>query len=175
MTTLQSFFTALSALMVCGWLGVVRLRPAKIEAANIVAELKYGRVLRITSMCLALTPPTLLCILVWRLNWRDQQMLILAGSSLLSLGFIPGVLLIEVARTRVILTQDAVVRVSPWRATSTLARSAIKSVRFSSINRTYDLLGDGPVMRVSRMLDGVQRFIELAKAKIPIEHQGDLV
>lgn len=175
MTTLQFVFTSLAAIMIGSWFSVDFVRRTKIDANGIIAELRYGRILSITAMCFALTPPTLLCVLIWRLQWRDERMLMIAGSSMLCLGLVPGVLLIEVARVRVILTETSVIRISPWRATVTFAWNDIERVRYSALNRLYELRAGDRAIRVSRLLDGVHKFVESAKAKIPLERQGDLV
>ena len=175
MMTLQIVFTILAGAILALWLGVASRRPRKIAVANVVAELVYVRSLRVMSLCFALTPPTLLLCLIWRLNWRDEQMLILAGSLFLCLALPPGLLLVEVARTQVILSEEGLTRVSPWRATAVLAWTEIDRVRYSALNRWYELHAGGRTVRISCLLDGIAKFVDLARTKIPAERRGDLV
>ncbi len=175
MMMLQVVFTVLASAMLAGWLTVACRRPVKIALPTIVAELHYGRVLRVMALCFAMTPPTLLLSLIWRLSWRDEWTLAIAGASFLVLGLVPGCLLIEAARSRVILTDAGITRISAWRTNLTLAWGEIERVRYSALNRWYLVSAGNRNIRVSRMLVGVAAFIDLAKAKIPFERQGDLV
>ena len=79
MTTLQIVFLALAASLILFWIGLAAIGPRKVELPNVVAVLRYGAVLRLFSLFVALGPPLALTYVVAALPWKDDKTLALAG------------------------------------------------------------------------------------------------
>jgi hypothetical protein len=169
MSTLQILFVALAAGLSLFWLGIAVVGPRKIDLPNIVAVLRYGSVLRTLALILALLPAMITIYVVAVFPWKSDRMLAYAGGSLLATCLIAGLLLIEVARSQVCLTEDGIIRYSPWAGRSELLWSEIERIRYSNVNSWFVLLGEGRTIRVSRHFRGVKAFVETVKSKIAAE------
>lgn len=169
MTTMQIVYLLLAACMMLVWLVLVVLGPRRIDASNVVAVLRYGVVLRTLALAIALTPPLITLYVVWAFLWKNPTMLNIAGISLLTLSAIAGLLLIEVTRVQVVLTEEGITRFSPWSGPVTLKWIEVEHVRYSSINHWFVVAGAGQAIRVSRHLAGMGSFVDTVRRKVATE------
>ena len=169
MTTLQIVFLALAASLILVWLALAVLRPRKIDLPNVVAVLRYGSVLRTLALILALLPAMITVYVLAVFPWKSNTMVSYAGGSLLATCLIAGVLLVEVTRRQICLTEDAITCVSPWTGRTTLQWSEVERIRYSSVNSWFVVVGGGRTIRVSRHLLGMKAFGEIVKRKLAAE------
>jgi hypothetical protein len=181
-TTLQWAILAPAWLLMLMWLVVIIRGPRKVEQPNVLAVLRYGAALRTLAMILAILPPLIMTYIIadtkWHTDqrimglfgWRSDQALIVAGATFLPICLIAGLLLVEVVRGQVVLTEEAITRVSSWTGRAiTLRWSDIERVRYSSVNSWFVLTGAKGTIRVSRYLLGIGAFGRLVKSKIAPE------
>jgi hypothetical protein len=169
MSTLQTVYVLLAACMMLFWLVLVVLGPRRADASHIIAVLRYGVVLRTLALAIALTPPLITILVVWAFLWKNQATLNFAGISLLAFSAIAGLLLIEVTRVQVVLTEEGITRFSPWSGPITLKWIEVEHVRYSSINRWFVVAGAGQAIRVSRHLGGIGFFVKTVRRKVAAE------
>jgi hypothetical protein len=173
MSTLQIVFLALAGLLMLLWLTLAARGPSRIEAPNQVAVLRYGPVLRTLALVLALLPLMVTTYVIAVFLWRSSTMLAYAGGSLIGTCLLSAVLLIEVSRGQVLITEDGITRLSPWRSRETIHWTEIQRVDYSSINGVFVVIGAGHRMRISRHLLGVKAFVETVKRKLgPERYSG---
>jgi len=158
MLTQQIAWTIIAAALILFWLAFAVLGTPKIETSGAIVVMQYGRVLGLLALIFALAPPTLLGTLAWRLAWRNEQTLAIAGCCFLGLSLLAGLLLIEVVRVRIVVTMDGITRHSPWTGGATMNWMDVKSVRWSTVNRWYVIRADAAVIRVSQYLRGQGEF-----------------
>jgi hypothetical protein len=174
MATLQTVFLFSAAGVILFWLTLVVRGPRKIELPNVIAVLRYGKVLRAFGVILALAPPTILAYLLWALTWRDSRMLGLAGACFLVTSLIAGLLLLEVERTQIFLTEDGITHDSPWTGLVTLKWDEIEGLRYSAVNRWFVLAGAGRTIRVSRQFPGLAVFVATVRRKVAAERLANV-
>ena len=169
MFTLQVAFVALaSGLMLC-WILLALTGPRKSPTPPPLAILRYGSPLRVFALVMALLPPALAIYVVWNFPWRSTNLLMAAGTAFLATSLISGLLLIEVERTQITRTEDALARQSPWTGQCVLPWSDIENVTYSPINRWLVVTGGGRVIRISRHLVGLGEFVALVRRKLAAE------
>src|SRR5260370_7272968 len=168
-STVQSVCVLLGACMMLVWLVVVVLGPRRADASHVIAVLGYGVVLRTLALAIALTPPLITIYVVWDFRWKNQATLNFAGISLLAFSAIAGLLLIEVTRVQVGLTEEGITRFSPWSGPITLKWIEVEHIRYSSINRWFVVVGAGQAIPVSRHLGGVGFFVSAVRRKVAAE------
>jgi hypothetical protein len=148
---------------------LVVLRPGRIDASNILVVLRYGVVLRTLALGIALTPPLITVYVVWAFLWKSSATLNFAGISLLALSAIAGLLLIEVTRVQVVLTEEGITRFSPWSGPVTLKWIEVEQIHYSSINRWFVVAGARKTIRLSRHLAGMGVFVDTVRRKVALE------
>lgn len=172
MDLLQKGFLTLSAVMVLFWLVFAFLGPKPTYASAIVV-MRYGRALRFIAILFALAPPIGLAALMWYLPWRNSQMIAIAGGTFFVIGILCGLLLVEVSRVQIIVTEESITRMSPWTGTCTMKWSEIENVRYADVNRWFVITGGIGVIRVSRYLGGLRELAETLRRKVSAERWAD--
>jgi hypothetical protein len=169
MTSLQIVFVALAVALMLFWLVFVVRPPRKLELPNAIAVLRYGALLRIMGLGLALGPPTVMTFVVAVFAWRSDAMLTFAGIAFLVMSLIAGLLLIEVHAGQIYLTEDGVTRYSLWSGPTALRWADVVRVRFSALNRWFVVEGRERTLCVSSYLDGMPSFVETVRRKVAAE------
>ena len=169
MPTLQVVFVALAYGLILIWLILALAGPRKIDAPGVLVLLRYGSTLRVLALVLAWAPPCLAIYVLWNYAWRSDSQLMGAGVSFLATSLIAGLLLIEVERTQIAVTEDGLVRSSPWTGRGVLKWSEVERVQYSPINRWIVVAGAGQTIRISRHLVGVGEFVNIARRKLAPE------
>lgn len=169
MTTLQIVFVVLASGLILFWLIFGLQGPRKMDVPDVLVVLRYGSVLRVLALVLALTPPALMIYIVCTFAWRNDTVLAGAGVLFLLTGILAGLLLIDVERTQIALTEDGLTRDSPWTGRSALKWSAVERIHYSPLNRWLVVAGAGQTIRISRHLVGVGAFVKTARRKIGAE------
>jgi hypothetical protein len=169
MTEQQIAWIVVAVTMILFWLLFALAGARKIEPAGAIVVMEYGKGLRVLALIAALSPPTLLATVMWHLLWRNAERMAMAGGSLFLLSVLGGLLLIEIVRVRIVLTEDGITRYSPWTGTVSVKWNDIKSVRWSSYNRWFVLRTDAATIRVSRSLEGIEVFADTIRRKVAAE------
>jgi hypothetical protein len=167
--TLPLIITVLAVSVALGWVAFAVRRPQKMDVPNVLAVLRYGSALRIAALVIALAPPALLAYIAWNIPWPNDTLLLIAGACFVPVCAIAGLLLIEVERVQIILTDEGITRLSPWTGQLTLNWSEIGRVGYSPANRWFLVQGGGRTLRVSRHLKGIGTFVELVRSKVGAE------
>jgi hypothetical protein len=175
MPTLQIVFLVLAASVILLWLALAVRPSRKVELPNVIAVLRYGSFLRTVALILALAPPTIMVVLVWSLTWRSSSALAMAGTSLLVLSFLAGLLLIEVGTGQIVLAEEGITRFSFWTGWMTLKWSEVQRIRYSTVNRWFVVMGTAGTIRVSRHLAGTATFVETVQRKVASERYASAV
>ena len=162
---MQTVYVCLAAgLMLC-WLVLAALGPRKVDVPNL-AVLRYGVMLRSLALAFALVPLMMMLYAVWAFLWKTPAALNLAGVLFMAFSVVAGLLLIEVTRVQIILTEDAITRFSPWSGLATLKWIDVQRVRYSSVNQWFAIESAGTTIRVSRHLVGIGEFAGTLKRKV---------
>jgi hypothetical protein len=172
LATLQILFVAVAGSLVFFWLIFALFGPRKIAMPGAIV-LRYGSILQTSALIFALAPPTLMACVIWLLPWRDRQTLLIAGASFLATSVIAGLLLIEAVRSVVVLTEEEIMRYSPWKGKLTLRWADVEHVRYSTANRWFVLTGPSGAIRVSRHLEGMRGFADMVKRKVAAERWAE--
>ena len=172
MTTPQIGYVALASGLMLVWLILVVRGPRKFEIANVLAVLRYGVAWRTAALVLALAPALVAVYAIWAFLWRTPQTLHLAGIAFLTFSVLGGLLLIEVTRVQIVVTDEGLTRFSPWSGTLTLKWIDVESVGYSAINRWFVVAGQGQTIRVSRYLGGIETFVETVWRKVASERSA---
>jgi hypothetical protein len=93
----------------------------------------------------------------------------LAGVSLLITSVLAGLLLIEVTRKHIVVTEEGLTQFSPWSGAASFKWSEIERVRYSAVNRWFLVEGAGRSVRVARDLVGIGAFADSVKRKLAPE------
>jgi hypothetical protein len=166
---MQTVFVILAALLMSCWLALAVLGPRRMDTASALAVLRYGVVLRMLALLLAMTPLVILFYSMRKFHWETPAKFNLAGFAFLTFSAIVGLWLIELARVQIVLTADGITRTSPWSGLATLKWSEVERVRYSSANRWFLVEGAGHTIRVSRYLTGIGIFAEVVQRKVAAE------
>src|SRR5262245_13483565 len=173
MTTPQIAFLAVAWGLMLVWLLLTFLGPRKVDAPNVLHVLRYGAMLRTLALVLALLPPMIMTYVIATFPLRNEKALYVAGCSFLAVCLIGGVLLIEVARGQVWISEDKVWRISPWsRQPIEIAWSEVEQVSYSSVNSWFLVRGAGKTARVSTYLIGIGEFVRAARRKLTLDRYG---
>ena len=168
MTTLQTTYVLLAAGFILLWLAFAALEPRKVEAPNAGAVLRYGVVLRILALVLALGPPLVMAYMVWAFPRRDA-MVHLTGLSSLATSVFGGLLLLEVNARANHGKRQGLTRSSPWTSPLTLKWADVENVHYSAVNRWFVVASAGQTIRVSRYLGGIGAFVAAVRQHVPAE------
>jgi len=166
MATLQIVFVLLASSLMLFWLVVALIGPRKMDTKAALVVLHYGSVLRVLALAIAIIVPAWTIFVVWNFIWKSDTTLATAGGAFLTISLIAGLLLIEVERTQLTLSEEGISRQSPWTGSAFLKWSEIERVSYSAVNRWVVVGGAGKTIRVSRHLVGFAEFIRLARQKI---------
>jgi hypothetical protein len=169
LTTTQMVYVLLAAGMMLFWLLLVVVGPRRAEVANVLAVMRYGVVMRTLALILALAPALIMVYAIWAFPWRTPAMLNIAGSAFLATSVVGGLLLVEVTRVQVLLTEEGLSRFSPWSKAITLKWMEVERVRYSPVNRWFTVEGAGRTVRVSRHLAGIGAFVAMVRRKVAVE------
>jgi hypothetical protein len=173
MQTLRVMFLVPAVGLFVLWLAAA-LASHKRPAADIRAELRYGVGLRLFALLVALAITGLMIYVVWFLPWRpgEEQHLAIAGASFLGMSLLGGLLLLETARVRLYITEDALIGDSPWRRRRTIRWAEVEHVSYSALNRWFAIVGPGGrAIRASRSLVALSALLEMVKARVPPERR----
>jgi hypothetical protein len=170
MTEQQIAWIIVAVTMILFWILFSLAGSRKIESAGAIAVMEYGKGLRVLALIAALSPPTLLATLMWQLLWRNAERMAIAGGSLFLLSVFGGLLLIEIVRVRIVVTEDGITRYSPWTGTASVKWGDIRGVRWSPYNRWFVLRTGVATIRVSRSLEGIDTFAATLRRRVAAEH-----
>lgn len=162
----QIVYVLLAAALMLGWLVLVVIGPRKIDAANVLGVLRYGIALRTLALVLALLPPLVMIYVIWAFPWRSERALHIAGGVDLAASVLSGLLLIEVTRVQVIVTDKGLTLHSPWTRQTSLNWSEVERIGYSMVNRWFTVEGAGRTIRVSRHLAGVGIFADAVRRHV---------
>jgi hypothetical protein len=166
---MQAFYVVLAIGVAIAWVILVFVGPRKIDTTNSLAVLRYGAFLRMLALVLAFVLPMITVYVVSVFLWPTREKMNLAGTILLILSLIAGLPLIEVTRTRIVVTEDGVTVSSPWSGTIAMKWIEVARVRYSHVNRWFVIESRDRTVRVSRHLIGVDVFAETLKRKVATE------
>jgi hypothetical protein len=166
MSTTQIIYVAIAAALMLAWLALAIFGPRKLAAPGVLADMRYGTGLRCIALAIALAAPLVMIYVIAMFAWNSDTRVNIAGVALLGTSIIAGVLLIEVMRTQVVVTEDGLTRFSPWSAPSTLRWLEVERVRYSAVNQWFLVEGAGRTIRVSRHLTGVSVFADVVKRRL---------
>jgi hypothetical protein len=162
----QTVYVALAATLLAAWLVLAVFGPRKLQMPGVLAEMRYGPLLRSLALALALVGPLIMMFGLWNFNWRNETRLNIAGAAFLATCIIMGLPLIEVTRTQVVVTEEGLTRFSPWSGPVMLKWTDVERVRYSMVNRSFLVEGGGRKIGVSRDLTGIGTFAVTVKRKL---------
>lgn len=126
--------------------------------------LRYGDKLRMLGLCVAFAIPLLMILLFIVTPLRLTPRPLPLGFTLLALGFIGGMPLLETQGVFLIVGPETIVSLSPWRRRREWRWDEVVQVRYSILNRWLILSGPRQeIIRTSLFLVGIG---ELARALI---------
>lgn len=132
--------------------------------------LRYSVFLRVVAWVLALVPLTLLVWIMGTFRFQSPERAALVAGGLLSLSVLSGLLLLEAARVRIVLSKEGITSESPWRRVRTIPWNQVVDVSFSALNRWFIVRSvQGEVIRVSVFLNQLDEFIAKVKQHLPAE------
>jgi hypothetical protein len=169
MSNLQMAFVSVASALILLWLVVAIRGPRKIETPGVLAVLRYGAALRVLALVLAWGAPALVVYVVVNMVPRNANTQLAVGIGLLALSAIPGLLLIEVERMQIAITEDAIVRLSPWTGMSVVKWGDVMRVSNSKVNRWFVVSSTESTIRVSQHLTGIGEFVKIARRKLSAE------
>jgi hypothetical protein len=169
MSNLQLAFVSVASALMLLWLVVAIRGPRKIDEPGVLAALRYGAALRVLALTLAWGAPAVVVYVVVVLVPRNPNTQFAVGIGLLALSAIPGLLLIEVERMQIAITEDAIVRYSPWTGKCVVKWGEVTRVSDSKVNRWFVVSSTGNTVRVSRHLTGIGEFVKIARRKLSAE------
>lgn len=169
MGTLQIVFVTLASGLILLWLFIGLFAPRKINVPDAVVVLGYGSALRVFALMVAWAPPGYAIYFLWNNPWQSDRDLTVAGISFLTVSVLAGLLLIEVERMRIAVTENGLTRFSPWTGRCELKWSEVERVEYSAINRWFILSGAAGTIRISRHLSNVAEFVKVARSKLAAE------
>ncbi len=143
------------------WLVLAGRYQAPAPAPGTVV-LNYGWKLRFLGLCIAFAIPMLM-ILMFAVNpMRHTQRALPFGLTILALGFVGGVLMVETQAVYLVVSDATIVGISPWRRRREWRWDQIERVTFSRLNRWLILHGPrGETIRAALALVGIR---DLAQA-----------
>src|SRR5947207_10208680 len=147
----QTVWAAIAGVLILIWLGLAVIGPRRIDGPNVVV-LRYGIIWRTLALVFALGPALVMLYTMWGVTHWKPSMQNIAGLMLLTFSVIGGLLLIEVTRVQIVVTEDGLTRHSPWAGAGTLSWIEVEVVRYSPGNRYFVVTGGGQTIRVSRSL-----------------------
>lgn len=167
METAQILFLTAALALALFWIGVALTGRRRASTRMMVAaELHYGRFLRLFALVTALCVVTLTGYVVSEVRWRSLEQLCAAAGAFLALSGLGGLLLLETEKTRLYLTEDALIGESPWRRRRVIRWDEVQRVRYSGINRWFIIEGPaGQTIRVSRYLVGLPQLLAALQTK----------
>jgi hypothetical protein len=166
--TMQTVYVLLAAALMLAWLVLLVRGPRRVEVPNL-AVLRYGVFWRSLALALALAPPVIMVYAVWGVPWRNEATLTFAGVLFLATSVVCGLPLIEATRVQIVITEEGLLRHSPWSGPLTVKWIEVESVRYSALNRWFIVAGAGQAIRVSRYLGGIGAFVEAVRRKVAAE------
>ena len=169
MSNLQMVFVGIATAMVFAWLLVALFSRRKIEEPGALVVLRYGPVLRVLALVLAWGAPGIVIYVLGNFPPRNQDTFLAVGVGFLVACLIPGLLLIEVERTQIAVTEDEIIRRSPWKGKCNLKWSEVSRVDYSRINQWFVISAPTHRIRISRYLNGLGEFVKIARRKLSSE------
>jgi len=166
----QIVFLALAGGLVMLWLAVALTRRRPPATPGILAELHYGRFLRLFALVIALIIPALMAYVVWFLPWIGPEHLVIAGGAFSCMSVLGGLLLLETEKVRLYVAGDRLVGLSPWRRRREIAWHDVQDVSYSRLNRWFVITGPGGRrIRASRSLVGLPVLLAAIREKVPAD------
>lgn len=174
MTALQIVFVSLASCLMVFWLLVALRGPRKIVESGILVSLRYGSAFRIFALVLAWAPAAVTIYVLWNFHWRSNNALVAVGVGFLVASVISGLLVIEVERTHIALTEDAIIRQSPWTGKCIIPWSEVDRVGYSRLNRWFIVKSRTHTIRVSCLLVGIAEFVKIARRKLATDRYASV-
>lgn len=166
MSTLQMVFVGLASCLMLFWLVIALFGPRKIDAPGVLVSLRYGAALRILALILAWASAGVTIYVLWNFHWRSERALLGVGAGFLAASVISGLLLIEVERTHFAITEDSIIRQSPWTGKCAVAWNEVTRISYSPLNRWFIVTAGTRTIRISRHLSGIPEFVRIAQRKL---------
>jgi hypothetical protein len=166
----RTVWAAIAGVLMLVWLGLAVVGPRKVDGANIIV-LRYGGVWRLLALVFALAPAFVMLYAMWVVPTGKPSTQNIAGALLVTVSVIGGLLLVEVTRVQIVVTEDGLTRHSPWAGTGSLRWIDVEVVRYSAGNRYFTVSGGGQTIRVSRSLSGLSIFAETLRRKVAEERR----
>src|ERR1043166_10092007 len=129
----RTVWVAIAGVLMLVWLGLVVVGPRKVEGPNIVV-LRYGGAWRLLALVFALAPAFVMLYTMW--TWRPAIQNIV-GAMLTAFSVIGGLLLIEVTRVQIVVTEDGLTRHSPWAGTGSLRWIEVEDRKSTRLNSSH--------------------------------------
>jgi hypothetical protein len=133
-------------------------RPPPVDAASGAVVLRYHFLIRALSVPVALFPLALV-VLLFVFPPKDRAEVLAAAGVLVGFTLAGAFLLLETWLFRVIVTDQEVIRHSPWRRPVLIPWDEVVEVSYSRLNSWFVLTAsDGRKVRVAQLLSGVPTF-----------------
>jgi len=169
----RTFFILAALIQLVIW-AIVIFRPVKDPPGRVV--LRYGPILRGFGICVAFAIPLLLIAAMLSYLFSSLGHLVFLGGSLLVLGLIGGVLLLETQITRIAVADHGVVGRSPWRPLRNFNWGDIRTVSYSTLD--HCLILHGPkryAIRASLYLIHIADLSRAIKENLPGDRYASVI
>jgi hypothetical protein len=169
MSNLQVVFVSIAAALIFLWIVVAIFGMRKTDEPGTLVVLRYGSALRVLALVLAWGAPGIVIYVLWTFPPRDQNTFLAVGVGYLIACLIPGMLLIEVERTHIAVTEDELIRRSPWTGKCIVKWSEVTRVGYSRVNQWIVISAPAHTIRISRFVTGLREFVKIARRKLAPE------
>src|SRR5262245_7226070 len=173
MSNLQIVFVSIAAALIFFWTVVAVVGMRKIDEPGTIVVLRYGSALRVLALVLAWGTPGVVIFVLASFPPHDQNKFLAVGIGYLTACLIPGMLLIEVERTHIAVTEDEIIRRSPWTGKCVVKWSEVTRIGYSSINQWFVISSAAHTIRISRYVTGLAEFVKIARRKLAAERYSE--
>lgn len=164
----QALFLVLSAALFVLWLAVALVGRLPPGGDKVLTELRYGARVRSAALFAALAMPLLTLAILALLPWHNLAQLTKAGLILLALCLPGGLLLLEVQRVRLAISETGLIADSPWRGRRAMRWDEVEHVSCSALNRWLVIEGrDKTTIRASFFLTGLPALLTALRDRVP--------
>lgn len=163
MDTQRFILVTLAVVQLALWLALAGRYRTPVPAQGTIV-LRYGWKLRMLGLCIAFAIPMLMILVFVLTPIRHTPLMLPVGITLLALGCVGGILLVETQGVHFIVSDTTLVAVSAWRGRREWRWDEIEKVSFARINR-WLILG-GPRQESVRASLYLANIGELARALV---------